>query len=264
MNPNRLSILLTMTFLATPAWTYAGSATEPDSVALVRDVERLIALRLTLRRETRQWESQREKLEQRIGLLERERDRLSERFAEIERAHHERTRVADETQTRIAASETAFAEAESRVTRVRARMTDARRLIPEGLRDAMVFSHAPENGLPGQLTGLFQETLGVQRLNREVHVTHLTRIAPDGTHRRFDALLLGLSQAYVVSPDNGMAGHGIRGAHEWAWTWNAAWAGNIRRALRIAQDEASPRRIPLPAGWVDMREPAESRQENAL
>lgn len=246
---NGLTTILVAACLAAVAPTARGAqaATAGDAAAaLVGDVERLIELRLTPRRETLQWERQRETMERRIALLDRERQRLSDRAAAIEREHAERKAAARETEARLAEIEAAFENAASDVDRISSRVVEAREGVPQELRSALPLLDERETDLPESLAALIQLAVELHRLDQGVHVTHLTLAAPDGTRRRFEALLLGLSQAYIVSADNRLAAHGVHTEREWVWTWNPGWAGTIRRAIRVARGDRPPRRTPLP------------------
>lgn len=222
-----------------------------ETATLVKRVEHLIDLRRTEGAERTQWERQQDALSRRHELLEAEKSLLLERIAAHEAHMSDLHETAEAAAVRLAARNQVFDEAKGQLGEAESRLDAARATVPDGLRGDLPQTATPDRPLTervGQWAALVD---GLLRLDRTLHLQRQLLPAPDEARRHFDVLYLGLSQGYAVSPDQQLAGHGVRTASGWVWSWDPDWADAVRRAIRIQRGELEPRQIWLPVATAD-------------
>lgn len=74
----------------------------------------------------------------------------------------------------------------------------------------------------------------------------MTLTGPDGIQREFQILQLGLSFAYAVAPEAGLAGYGVQSDGTWSWQWKPEWSPIIKNAVDICSGKCPPALLPLP------------------
>ncbi len=220
-----LGVFLLLRSLSPPVWA------EVDAARLLQVVEHWLELQEALQRERTEWHAQRDSMQHGIELLQREQELLRSRIAGAE-ADMDELAAADlaEAQLRSALQQT-LADVESRIpVQSRERASEALRLELE-------------------------QAIRNQNEHHAIHLERNVMTGPDQQQRQMQVLRLGHAQAYAVSPDTLHAAHGVWDGELWHWEWNAAWAENIRTAIRIAAGELAPRWVPLPVTLIDREAP---------
>ncbi len=222
-----------------------------ETATLVQRVEQLIALRSTEGAERAQWERQQDVLSRRHELLEAEKTLLLERIAAREAQMSGLRETAEASEARLAGRTRVFDEAKGLLGAAESRLDAARATVPDGLRGDLPQTATPDRPLTERVGQWATLVDGFLRLDRTLHLQRQLLPAPGEARRHFDVLYLGLSQGYAVSPDQQLAGHGVRTAAGWVWLWDPDWADAVRRAIRIQRGELEPRRIWLPVATAD-------------
>ncbi len=228
----------------------AGVAKATDTGILVRDVERLIELQQSIRQEWTQWEVQREALTRRHDLLQLEKSMLEARVDEAEQAAAYEVQAMAALEERLDLRDEILQKAGQLLAETELLAPFARETVPEGLRNSLPPPVPDATSILYRLQAVMNLTAAIHQLDQSITQNRQLMDSPDGGRRQFDVLYLGLSQAYAVSPDNRLAGHGFRHNGNWNWSWNPEWANPIRQAIRIHQNDLPPRwvRLPVAAG----------------
>ncbi len=228
----------------------AGFATAADTGILVRDVERLVELQQAIRQEWTQWEIQREALTRRHDLLQLEKSMLEARVDEAEQAAASEYQTTAALEEQLDRRDQILQEAGQLLAETELLVPLARETVPEGLRDSLPPPVQDATSILSRLQAVMNLAAAIHQLDQSITQHRQLMDSPDGGRRQFDVIYFGLSQAYAVSPDNRLAGHGFRHNGNWDWSWNPEWANSIRQAIRIHRNDLPPRwvRLPVAAG----------------
>ncbi len=238
---NGLGRLLLLVLAVGAAWSCMPARGESTSERIAQ-VDAWLRLRRELAQEREAWNARRRSLEQRIDLLQREKLALQQRLSDGTHAARRDTEEHEALQRGLAAWEDELHRAEDSLTALAHQLDTA----PDG----EAWRLPQEGALTERLGALFTRALDLQR--RHQRLWHETQVldTPEG-RRRMDVLHLGFAQAYAVTPDNRLAGHGVWTGARWRWSWNPDWAPAIRHALHIQQAESPPRWVELPITLPD-------------
>jgi len=227
-----------------------GEARADASVPeLMRKVEQVVEIRDTMHHERVAWDAQKQSMEHGLRLLQREKELLEERIAEWTDTADEQSDERVTLEQQRTKQESAFQGADRSLDAHQAFLAQARKFFPEH------FEGAPGATLSERLGYIFGSANRVQRDHGRIAHTRQLMDIPDSGRRQMDVLKLGHAQAYAVSPDDRLAGHGVWTGTEWVWTWDAAWAPVIREAVRIHQGELAPRWTFLPVTMLGQEGP---------
>lgn len=237
-------------------WTGSDvGAAEADTAGLVRDVDRLVRLRQEIHREKVEWEAQQQTLGQRVRLLQREKEMLRQRIAETDRVMDEAGEELVELERRRERQERALANAARALDKFDDELATARAAVPNGLDEDLQIDRPASDRVVVRLRNALAWAEGVHRLDQEIHHHRQLMDVPEVGRLQLDLLYLGLSQAYAVSRDDRVAGHGVWNGSQWSWSWDPAWAPVVRAAVQIHEGQQAPRWLHLPIKIVGEEKP---------
>jgi FtsZ-binding cell division protein ZapB len=235
-----------------------GWAAEPvmrDNIDNVRTtLEKLIETRGIISKEKQDWAIDREILNERIKLVQREitslREKISQAEQSISEADKKRAELIEENDKLKSASE----KLKSIISELESRTIALDKRLPDPLRDRikLLSRLLPED--PNQtklsLTQRFPNVIGilndVNKFNSEITPFSEVRKLADGSSAEVAVLYVGLGQAYYVGADGTAAGVGSPSANGWNWEAANDVAGRINDAVAIMKNEKVAGFIPLP------------------
>ncbi len=247
----RLGILLALLALGASAFANEHPADLRSFDALVA---KLTDLRGEIAAEKRLWREQRPQWQREIALLTVERERLQ---TELDQYREERSDAVERRegmlrrQTELQAVRERIASA---VRRAEIGLRAIEPLIPPALRSNLdeAYRQLPENDREAadtSLTRRLQRVLalysGIQRMQTEIQTARAMVELPD-ERREMDVMYLGLSRAYAISPDAGVAAVGRPGEDGWIWERADGFESRIRDAIAVYSRELPARLVELP------------------
>ncbi len=225
-----------------------------DTGGLLHDVDQLVRVRSEMHRERIEWEAQQEALRNRIQLLKRERELLKTRITETEVVADEESEEWVALEQRRTRQEAAIRDAARALDRMDRQLPDVHKRVPDALR-AELNPAGPARTFTDRLRNTLALAADMHRLDQAIHSHRQLIDTPADGRLQMDVIYLGLAQAYAVSRDDRIAGHGVWNGEDWIWTWNPAWAGALRQAVRIVEGEQPPRWLNLPLVIVGEEQP---------
>lgn len=247
----RTSGWLVLFFCGVALFSRVQIGTAGDALSLVRDAERLIELQSAGVREQGRWQQEQEGLERRLALLQQEKEILLDEIEHISRRQAETREQISDSQQVVSAQEILLEGVLTDIMQAAADLRQMHKLLPASLTESLSREFDAGGDAVEQLGRLLQDSMTFLNLDQQTHATQISLVAPDGLERRFEAVLLGLSQAYIVSSDGQLAAHGFSVGNSWQWSWESALVPRVQAALRIARGIAAPRRISLPLTPVE-------------
>jgi predicted nucleic acid-binding Zn-ribbon protein len=255
----RIVFLMLAAILTLAGAQALAQSTDPPDTGRVLESTRAVlaewvATQQVISKEKKDWRVGKELLEQRIDLIQGEirsvEQKISETRSSITEADEKRRDLVDENEAlKVAAaslvSEIAVLEGKTRTLLerlpdpVRERVNPLARRLP-----------ADPANTDQSLGERYQNVIGilneVNKFNREITVASELRTMPDGTTAEVQALYVGVSLGYYVTPNGDAAGVGEPTAEGWKWTPADELAGEITRAIAILNNEDIPAYVPLP------------------
>jgi FtsZ-binding cell division protein ZapB len=241
--------------LAVAAFGWAAEPVMRDNIDNVRTtLEKLIEIRGVISKEKQDWAVDREVLNERIELVQREitslREKISQAEQSISEADKKRAELMEENDKLKSASETL----KSIISELEARTIELDKRLPDPLRDRikLLSRLLPEdpNKTKLSLTQRFPNVIGilneVNKFNREITPFSEVRKLADGSSAEVTVLYVGLGQAYYVGADGTAAGIGRPSEDGWRWEAANDAAGRINNAVAIMKNEKVAGFIPLP------------------
>jgi hypothetical protein len=217
-------------------------------------LEQWVETRRLISQEKRDWATDKEVLQARIDLVQREiasmRTKVSEGEASVVATDLKREELLQEhealsTVTQSLGEVIVVLEARTRALLPR---------LPPPIRERVkvLSQRLPED--PGAtkatLSERFQNVVGIlneiDKFNRDVTLTLEVRELPGGGAIEVTTLYLGLGQAYYASANGDAAGSGSATADGWAWTPANDSAAAILDAIAVHKNEAPAEFVPLP------------------
>lgn len=135
------------------------------------------------------------------------------------------------------------------------RLRDLEPRLPPYLRQSLEesFSVLHEEGKPivldnvaERLQRVFSMFSEMRQFDAGIHLAKEILTTPEGTRREMDVLYIGLGAAFAVSTDSQSSARAVFTSSDWQWEWNPAWAGDIRRLVRIYLKEETASFVNLP------------------
>ncbi len=235
-----------------------GSAEGPvvrDSVEDTRAaLEKWVETRKTISKEKQDWALEREILEERIKLVQREIKSLREKISEAEKSisdtDEKRAELMDENNKLKSASEMLTGT----VTELEAKTIALNKQLPDPIRERVkpVSQLLPDDPNDTQLSlaQRFQNVIGVlnevNKFNLEITVTSERRTIAGGKEAEVTALYVGLGQAYYTGANGTIAGVGRPSEQGWNWIPADEEADKIADAVAILKNEMVAGFVPLP------------------
>ncbi len=237
---------------------------------LRESTEKWLELRTEIRTVKSDWAHDQALLEQEKKLLDQEKQRLQQMLeqltAEIEVA--KRARAADQQQAEALQTvlETQLLKpleaSERKLQQLQSVRPDfmAQRWAPAPIHSALTAPGAasgdtPETSWGDRLRQVLMQLGQLTEITNELHQEAIVLTRPDDERPwQFDALYLGLAQAYAVSPDNHLAAWGRPTRDGWRWTWHPELAPDIRKAIVVYRRTAAATTVSLPAEIVEEAE----------
>jgi len=235
-----------------------GWAAEPaarDSVDNAREaLEKWVETRKTISKEKQDWALEREILEERIQLVQREITSLREKISEAEKSisdtDEKRAQLMEENNKLKSASETLTGI----VTKLEAKTVALNKQLPDPIRERVkpVSQLLPDDPNDTQLSlaQRFQNVIGVlnevNKFNLEITVTSERRTIAGGKEAEVTALYVGLGQAYYTGANGSVAGVGRPSEEGWNWIPANDQADKVADAVAILKNEMVAGFVPLP------------------
>lgn len=243
-------ILATAAALGWAAEPVARSRVESAREAL----EKWVETRKTISKEKQDWALDREILEERIKLVEREIASLREKIVQAEQSisdtDKKRDELVEENNKLKSASETLtgiVTTLEARTIALNERLPDP---IREHIKPLSQLLPGDPNDTKLSLAQRFQNVIGilneVNKFNREITVTSERRTLADGSAAEVTALYIGLGQAYYTGAGGALAGVGHPSEDGWKWDPANDAADRIADAVAILKNEKVAAFVPLP------------------
>ncbi len=237
----------------------AAGTPAPQRIEAARTaLEKWVETRRAIAKTARDWESDRERLQENIALVQRDittlRGKIAETQASTSDADKKKAELAEKCQHLEVAGQ-AFAGA---IDQLEARTRALLQRLPDPIREKVrpVSQRIPasaEEAAKLDASKLSQRYLNVvyvlndiDKWNREVTVTSEVRSLGNGSSAEVTALYIGIGQGYYVSANGEAAGVGTAGPDGWVWTPRNDAAAQITRAIAIAKNELPAEFVLLP------------------
>lgn len=217
-------------------------------------LEKWVETRKIISQERRDWKLNKETLNERVELVQREVDvlraKISEAQENISEADKKRAELVTENDK---LKEAAAGLAESMVA-LEIRTRTLLKNLPDPIRERVkpLSQRLPENTGDTKLSFAerFQNVVGilneVNKFNREITVTSEVRALPDGTSAEVTALYIGIGQGFYTSANGHVAGTGTATADGWVWTPDNSIAPQVAAAIAIFKNEQVAAFVQLP------------------
>lgn len=198
------------------------------------------------------WAGERELLETMIRAVE-ERARVAEEQAEQVKGATAQVRAELEgLAQKNEVAEQSLKEVEARLKRFTATALALRPQLPPRLRDALELAYASLQNTelpPSERMQYLMTILGrCHQFNRTITAgEEVTALSPGATPRSVEAIYWGLSHGYALDRASGEAWLGASTAEGWTWEPLPGAADKVGRLLAIANDQADPDFVVLPA-----------------
>lgn len=220
--------------------------------------QELVKARQDIAQQQALWKKQKATLQDTIGLLELEIQLLEKRISETEadstQAEKDRIRLngeIEELKDASAVVATVIRDLEMRMLKlVNALPTEIKGNL-ERLTNRIPDRNTPESRIRASLGERLQNIVGLldqmEVFNNGIHVLNEVRNI-NGNNISLSVLYLGLSRAFYVNTDQGVAGYGTVDAEKgWTWTEDNSLVDQIDRAIRVYKSEIPAEFVLLPA-----------------
>lgn len=237
---------------------------QPADADRAQAMERWIEARLLLSKEREEWRVQRNILNDRIDLLERE---IASVRARTESAEAELKKTEDQWQDLSAQLDGLKASVSNLLPVLVVFEARVRALIPQlpppvASRIEPLTRRIPESPEQTRLSigERFQNVIGVlnelNKASREIAVTGETRELADGGRAEVTTMYLGLSQAFYSNEKGGLGGVGYPTRDGWRWEAHDDRAADFAAALAIYRNEKPAAYVSIPARLANESESA--------
>jgi len=245
----RRSVGIAMRLLVAGWLPLAGLA---DGISPVSTLEGVVGRWVDLRgqadAEDRAWTAQAAQWRQESELLTAEQAKLTAALATLEEAGETQQEQGAALMARRERLAAVLADVDAAVIRLQPSLSAMRPLVPSSLMTgelaAALDPGTAEPGEPAGVVARLQRALGalkaLEELQGAIHTAREMIALPTGPRREMDVLYFGLSCGFAVSADGSAAAAGRPGAGGWAWEAVPALASDIRRLLRIANQDEPP------------------------
>ncbi|MCI0746662.1 MAG: DUF3450 domain-containing protein [Verrucomicrobia subdivision 3 bacterium] len=234
----------------------AGSACAQTPLADTRStLEKWVETRQLVSKAKADWQSDKELLQQTIGLFERELRTIEDQISKVitnstqvdkERAEAEALqKAAKESLERTRQFAAGF---EGELARIAPR-------LPAPLQDILkpLLNRLPSDPANTKMSAAerVQVVIGIlnelDKFNNGVSIFSEKRKNDKGVELAVETVYLGLGAAYFVSDSGDFAGTGTPGPGGWEWTIKPQVGSSVREIIRIYKNERPARFVPLPA-----------------
>ncbi|MFA5257342.1 MAG: DUF3450 family protein [Opitutales bacterium] len=250
MKHSRICTVMSLSLALLIGGVSSVASADADSVqALESSYDCLIELRKTQSDEKTAWASEKEVLQDRIGLLETESDRLKKR---IDDAENKRKTMRAEIDALLSNKDAADASMNA-ITAILPKYESRAKMLVKRLPPPLVQELTPflsRLSADGESTTLgvtqrLQTLLGIlsciDKFNQDVTVAKEIRDVGDGVERELCTLYLGLGMAYFVDKGGTCAGMGRPGPDGWVWTRDDSLAPEMVQMLSMYDNAAEAR-----------------------
>ncbi len=215
---------------------------------------KLIETRQITSRERQQWQFERQILQERLALMDREIEALAGKIKDAQATMSDADRKRGELVAENEELKKLSGQLQEIVARLEAKLGGLVTALPEPLREKLkpLTQRLPANPRETKLSvsERFQNVVGilneVTKFNREVTVASEVRTLDGGRTAEVKALYLGLGQGYFVTAKGDAAGVGRPSPSGWQWESANHLADEIGQAIAILQNEKVASFVPMP------------------
>jgi cation transport regulator ChaB len=217
-------------------------------------LEKWVETRQLISKESAEWQTDKQNMLDRIGLLEKEQQLLTEQIAKAEatatQVDKERQKLVEENE----ALSVAAAAIRNSLAQLEKRLLSQYKSYPDPLRERIepLYKRVPTSPASARLTlgERMQNIIGilseVDKFNSAVTVVNEIRKTDAGKEVAVRTMYLGLGAAYYVDKSGTIGGMGAPGDDGWQWTARNDLAPKIARLIYIYENASAAEFIPLP------------------
>ena len=248
----RTIIPLLVAAIALSRTSVAQSQTKFDEARTALD--KWVETRQLISKEKADWQTEKETLQETVGLLEKENQLLDEQITKLEttttQADKERDRLIEENQ----ALSTAAATIRTTVAQLEKRVLELSKSFPPPLMERIepLFKRIPNNPATTRLSlgermqniiGILSET---DKFNGNITLVTELKKDPSGAEISVKTVYLGLGAAFFVDHAGRFAGVGVATHDGWTWTPANELAPRIAKVIFVYENAAAAEFVQMP------------------